>query len=705
MNTSKMLAQGVVWLAFAIVPFIAFLIFGGSTFFPYIVGKNFAFRIAVEIMFAGWVVLALIDPIYRPKKSYLLGALAAFVGIITLAAIFGENPAKSFWSNFERMEGVVTYFHLFAYFIAASTVLIVAGKWRSYLNLHLIAGVMMALYAVLQWAGDITIVQDGTRVNGTLGNAAYMGTYALFNIFLAGLFLVRESFTTTAERVRIGVYGFIVLLQTFVLYHTATRGAMLGLLTGAVVAAILVAIFERERVMLRKGAIGVLVALVVLVGGFIALRDAQFIKDSPVLSRFSSISLTETTTKSRFMIWDMAFQGFKEHPVLGWGMENFNFVFNKYYNPGMYAQEQWFDRAHNVFFDWLIAGGLPALLAYLSLFGVAVYGIWRRAVLLSVVERSVLTGLLAGYFFQNLFVFDNITSLILFFTVLAYIESLQSSVAIKKEKNAKAPFVLSAESVPLLAGAVIVCLIGVVYFVNYKGIMQNMTLVRAISEPSTVGPAHNLKLFKEAIAYESFGTSEAREQLAQVVLQLPQDMKQFAPAREEFVALAIEELKKQAALHATDARYQLFAGSFLGRIGRTDEALGYMGKAAELSPKKQTILFELGNAYYMKKDYAHALEIFRRAYEFAPEYPEAEKLYLQVLIGGKNYATAEQILKAHIARTPGDTEPHLNLAALYLGLGKRNEAVNEIRTAIMIKPEFKEQGEFYIEEIKAGRNP
>ncbi|KKU80214.1 MAG: hypothetical protein UY07_C0049G0004 [Parcubacteria group bacterium GW2011_GWA1_47_8] len=119
MNTSKMLAQGVMFLTFAIVPFIAFIVLGQTTFFPYIVGKNFAFRIVVEIMFAGWVVLAAIDPAYRPKKSYLLGALAAFVGIITLAAIFGENPTKSFWSNFERMEGVVTYFHVFAYFIAA----------------------------------------------------------------------------------------------------------------------------------------------------------------------------------------------------------------------------------------------------------------------------------------------------------------------------------------------------------------------------------------------------------------------------------------------------------------------------------------------------------------------------------------------------------------------------------------------------------
>ena len=159
------------------------------------------------------------------------------------------------------------------------------------------------------------------------------------------------------------------------------------------------------------------------------------------------------------MVWNMAYQGFKEHPMLGWGMENFNYVFNKYYDPNMWGQEQWFDRAHNVFFDWLIAGGLPALLGYLSLFGCAIYCIWRRADELSIVEKSVLTGLLGGYFFQNLFVFDNLTSLIYFGTILAYIdgmshtqvESGKSKAESRKTKDGEdLTFVVSAGAVILL---------------------------------------------------------------------------------------------------------------------------------------------------------------------------------------------------------------------------------------------------------------
>ncbi len=640
----KILANAVVIMGFVAVPFIPFIILSSNTFFPFIVGKNFAFRVVVEIMLAAYLVLAAIDPAYRPKKSYLLGALGAFIGIITIAAIFGENPTKSFWSNFERMEGVVTYFHLFAYFIVASTVLTVRAMWRPYLNLHLAAGAIMAIYAVFQWANVLEIVQDGARVNGRLGNAAYLGTYALFNIFLAGFFLVRESFTTTGERVRVAIYGTIVLLQTFVLYHTATRGAMLGLLAGAILTTLFIAIFERERKVLRMSAAGILLAVVLFIGVFISMRDAQFVKDSPVLSRFGAISLTEQTTKSRFMVWGMAIEGFKERPVLGWGMENFNYVFNEYYNPKMHGQEQWFDRAHNVFFDWLIAGGLPALLAYLALFGCAVYCIWRRGSPLTVVEKSVLTGLLGGYFFQNLFVFDNITSLIYFFTILAFVESLSHKTAVPQKKK-EAHQGVSEDIAFVVSGSAIILAIVLIYTVNYKGYMQNTTLIRAMSEPSKDGPAHNLALFKDTIAYGSFGTSEAREQLGQISLNGFDSSKEVSNIQKSFLSLAVEELAKQADGLPRDARYQLLAGSLLSRIGQADKALPYLIKAHELSPAKQTILFELGSAYYSKKDMAKAEEIFKQAYELAPEYEDAKKFYAQVLAENGKSAEAEQLFK------------------------------------------------------------
>ncbi|MCK9344993.1 MAG: O-antigen ligase family protein [Candidatus Pacebacteria bacterium] len=646
MNIHKFLANAVVLAGFVAIPFIAFIILGQSTFFPFITGKNFAFRVIVEIMLSAWVVLAFIDPAYRPKKSYLLGAFAALIGIITLSAIFGENPAKSFWSNFERMEGVVTYFHLFAYFIVASTVLSVRDLWKPYLNLHLGAGVIMAIYGVLQWAGQVKVVQDGIRINGTLGNAEYLSTYALFNIFLALYMLVRENFETTSGNVRAAIYAVIVVLQTFVLYHSGTRGAMLGLLAGVGLTTLLIAIFEKERKTIRNVAIGALVALGLLVGGFIAARDTAIVQGSPVLSRLAAISPSEGTGKARLMVWGMAYEGFKEKPILGWGMDNFGYVFNKYYDPNMWGQEQWFDRAHNVFFDWLIAGGILGLLAYLSLFGGALFYIWRRQSGLSVVEKSVLTGLLGGYFFQNLFVFDNITSLVLLGTILAYVESFGKTETLPVVENKKINKSEDAEDLTfMISGGAFILAIVLIYIVNYKGFMQNTTLLRALSERTSEGIAHNLNLFKEVLAYNSFGTAEAREQLGSIAMNGLDRSKEITEVQKQFIILASDELEKQVAEVPGEARHQVFAGSFIARTGDIDKAIGYLEKAAELSPTKQAILFELGNVYYNKKEPIKAEETFKRAYELAPEFATAEKYYLQVLLLNGKRAEAEKLFK------------------------------------------------------------
>ena len=83
--------------------------------------------------------------------------------------------------------------------------------------------------------------------------------------------------------------------------------------------------------------------------------------------------------------------------------------------------EPWYDRSHNVFFDWLVAAGALGLLTYLSLYGVTLWFMWKNNNGMPLSEKAILTGMLAGYFIHNFFVFDNLTSYILFFALLAYI--------------------------------------------------------------------------------------------------------------------------------------------------------------------------------------------------------------------------------------------------------------------------------------------
>jgi len=77
-----------------LVPFIPFII-TSSMFFPFITGKNFTFRILTELLFGGWLILALRHSLYRLKFSWIAVSIAVFVGIIALADFFwGESVQK-----------------------------------------------------------------------------------------------------------------------------------------------------------------------------------------------------------------------------------------------------------------------------------------------------------------------------------------------------------------------------------------------------------------------------------------------------------------------------------------------------------------------------------------------------------------------------------------------------------------------------------
>lgn len=724
MNLNKILR----WLALGgifLVPFVP-LVVANNFFFPFITGKAFVFRILVMLATGAWLILALRDEDYRPKNSWILKALAVFFVVISLADIFSANPFKSFWSNFERMEGWVAIFHLFLYFLVAGAMLDSWKLWKKFFQTSIVVSVIMAGYGIFQLAGVLVINQGGVRLDGTFGNATYLAVYILFHIFLTFFLLLRERFGKTGQ----WTYGIIIALQLFILYHTATRGVALGLVGGILIAGILIVLFEKERLFLRKSAKVALITILVLIGGFIAIRNTKFVQNSDSLSRLASISLNEAGP--RFMVWNMGWQGFLERPILGWGQESFNFVFNKYYDPKMYTQEQWFDRSHDIIFDWLIAGGILGLLSYLSIFAALLFYLWfGKNRQLSFSEKAVFTGLLAGYFFQNIFVFDNIGSYIMFFSILAFFHfNFGSPISEKWQKK----LVFDKAMVnKIVVPVIVVAAVFGLYFFNAKPYLTSRTLINALREKTM---DKKFTLFEKALAYNSLGSAEIREQLSQMALavgasQAPTEWKQ------KYFDLARSELLKQLeAPRISDARYELFLGSFLTRFQRYDEALVHLNKAQEFSPKKQLIMFEIGLVYISTSQYDKALEIFQQAYELEKNYIDALNYYaVAAIYAGKNdlvkallepvygttavdgdnfikaYTDTKQyqkvlaIWQARIEKNPSIAQNYIGLGATYLSINQRTKAIEAIQKAIEFDSSFKEQGEYYIREIRAGRNP
>ena len=98
-SKTKNIIVNIIKYGLLVVPVLP-LVVTRSLFFPFVTGRNFIFRIIIEILFVLWVWLMLSDAKYRPKTSPIFYSIICLVGVLFLATIFSISPYKSFWSSF-----------------------------------------------------------------------------------------------------------------------------------------------------------------------------------------------------------------------------------------------------------------------------------------------------------------------------------------------------------------------------------------------------------------------------------------------------------------------------------------------------------------------------------------------------------------------------------------------------------------------------
>jgi len=720
------------------------LIVASSLFFPFITGKNFFFRIAVEILFFFWVFVACFDKNYRPRKSPILIALASTLFFLTLATIFSANPYHSFWSNFERMEGLISHIHLFLYFLILTNVFNppAGGKrgWKWFFTDLIAVSFILVIYGFLQFFGVVAAGQGGARLDATFGNSTYFAIFLIFHLFLIALFFSK----TKNQGIRLGL-ALLFALELILVFMTATRGAILGIVGGAAAFAVIMAILTSNR-KIRYGALSLFAFLTLLIVLFLLFRHSAFIEKNYVFSRLANISITEATTESRLTIWQMSFKGFLERPFLGWGPENFNLVFNKYFEPNLFISESWFDRAHDIVFDWLISAGILGFLAYWSVWGAAIFVVIKayKKKQFTSVETGLFFALFIAYAFHNIFVFDNLTSYFLFFSILGYLhfKYIQTHSEIESEKLLKPQ---DARNIGigcyLLITLVFIAVVFSLYFANMKPILAGRQLLATLGEMGVKGADVDFMLneFDKVFAYKTFGTGEAREQLGSYAERIVAVSNIASQDKTKAITKAIEEMKKQVQESPDDARSWLFLTSLYTKSNQLDSALAAAARAKELSPQKQQIRFVIADIYLTAGQYDKAFEVLKEAYDLDHNYPEAarnlaiasivankkdlaEKIldepeenwvkkfgnegqFINVYARINDFKKVKEIWLVIIEKEPNNPQNHISLAATYLQLAERENAIKELEKTIELNPQFKNQGEYYINEIKAGRNP
>ncbi|MEK7077066.1 MAG: O-antigen ligase family protein, partial [Patescibacteria group bacterium] len=638
------------------IPFLPLYV-SASMLFPFITGKNFAFRIIIEIIFALWAGLAAYKEEYRPRLTPLFKIVTVFVAVVFLADLFSPNPYRAFFSNYERMEGFMMIFHLYLYFVMLVSVFR-ARDWIIFFHATLLASLAVSYIGLMQKLGYRVSLQGGFRVDSTIGNPAYLAAYLLFHIWLLLILMYRFW----KKWWLVGLYGSALLFELVILYFTASRGPVLALVIILVpFIASIVWFWPRiveERIRTASGiapkadavagfgpysgwslgrkVAGVILVLVVAVPLFFwQIRGSDFVQSNQVLSRLVNYSLTETTVKSRFNIWGMSARAALERPILGWGQENYYLVFQKYFDPALFAQEPWFDRSHNIIFDWLIHAGFPGIASYLGMILVACWVIVRgiRKGSFPVWYGIVLAALFLTYLLQNLFVFDNLNTYLLFFAFLAFTEFFAhaSAIAAPPATNARRVETRSDLGRGIAVGVtMILVVVGLLYPLHIKPIFESKALIRALNLPSQEGATLSQveSAFREALAYRSFGDTEVREQLSNMARGVINSSSIPAEARNAFLAFTVDELKKEAAEPAKDVKHLLFLGTILtawaaSDPGRAAEAEAALREAVRLSPTKQIMYFPLAQLYLSTGRGEDAMKVLKTAWELDKNYHEA----------------------------------------------------------------------------------
>ncbi|MBI5663777.1 MAG: O-antigen ligase family protein [Nitrospirae bacterium] len=638
--------KGIIFL----VPFIPICV-TRSMVFPYITGKNFIFRILIEFAAVLWLGLISANKAYRPRNSALTLSVLIFTFIVGLADLLGVSPYNSFWSNYERMEGYITILHLALYFLIAGSVLRINKDWKIFINLFVVVSCFVSLYSLIipvKVAPESLTYHTmyyGSRPHGTIGNPPFLASYLLLSVFL-GLILL---FNTHRIYLKL-VYSLPVIINSIVIYFTASRGAILAAAIGTVIFIlfhILLTNFSLKKKLIKKAALSLVIVLMVVSVGFIAAKHTDFIKRDRTFSRFATM-FSDDSAQGRFLAWKYAWEGIKERPVLGWGQENFIGVYSVNTIP-LVREQIWFDRAHNIIIEWLVSAGILGLFSYLAIFGAAFYILRTsfRKKTVSINEAVTIVTALVVYFIHNLFTFDTINTYLLFFTLLAYIgniDCLNKGNGLKDHSD-PAKNKIRAISVTLLA---LLFFSLIANYVHFKPVKESMLFVQI----SASGPENNsfTKItddFDKALSLNSFGDSYASFGMKSVSNQIIRRNLFMEKGALEFIARTVDELEKGLTVRSHDLKfitdvillYSLIANYEPSFIPRT-EAL--INKGMQVNPEYQWLYMALADLCVLKKDYECSFANVKKVADWDNQNDEKQlKLALAAI-----YASREQIAKS-----------------------------------------------------------
>ncbi|MBT3539010.1 hypothetical protein HOF40_02735 [Candidatus Parcubacteria bacterium] len=602
-----------------------------STMYPAHFGKTVLFQIGIEIL--------LILMFYYLLKSHkrlfhfrlLDWLILGFFISLFIASVFGVDFTRSFWGYQSRAQGLFTLLHFFGLYVLLRQFFGKQKYWK--ILLHSIVGVGV-LSSLVAWIGPYMAVFDGviiesSRLSGLVTNPIFFAAYLIIPTFFSFLLAMQENDNKYKSLL---FFSGLVLLAT--LMATQVRGVLVALIFSIVIFWFGYLFIEKSKkirtIMLSIGI--VLVCLGVSLYFFNIYSDTLY-NNAPKVSRILDISLNTGTGRTRLMAWDIAYEGFKDRPVFGWGPENYQNIFDIYYNPDFLEfslEETLWDKPHNYVMELLSTGGIVTTVFYLAIL------ISLLGYLISLIKKSssknqkiiyliIITAILF-YLVQNLFGIETSYSYQLWFVLMAYIMFEYIS---KKEQEVTDKTYFYKKSAPIF--------LIIFFIITPIFLFQNINMYRAsiymgnARDAAVVGDA-NLWV-TQAKSVLDVPTPFLWEQ----GIFLVQDISLLSEQRvlSKDILQEVEDSLVNIFLSYLNSvpdsfRINLFFGEFYAFMGeyvdlsymeKSDE---YMIKAQSISPLNQRVSFLLSKNYLLEGEINEALSIL---YELVLTYPTSFEVH------------------------------------------------------------------------------
>jgi Tfp pilus assembly protein PilF len=717
------------WLLAAILVPLSVNLWAQQPFEP---AKAALLRSLTWIMAGLWLadgLLARHSPWRELRHNPLLWPALAVAGSQILATILAVDPRLSLYGSYERAQGALTLLSYPLLFLVVAARLRTPGQARRLATAMVATAVPLVGLGLAQALGrdPLGLLTDArSPIYTTLGRSNFTGAYLAMLLPLTVSLWPRQARLDTPKDENAGlltqhlltpdhspalcptrtvvrgepkecfqksgrrgwsawqwVAGGLAVAELGVIGLTLARGAWLA---AAVSLGVMGLLWFWPR-------LGKWPRWVALAGGALGLVA--------VLSGSLWLSREGGSEAARLAIWRATATLIARRPLAGYGPEALGLVFPSVYPPQLvYYQGRGVavDRAHNLFLDWTVAGGVPALVAGLALLAAFFVLGWRAARRAGGPERrAVLIGCVAavaGNVAGNLVSFDVTATATAVWLLMAIVAAGENSPSPRPSspggEGEQARQVGQGAGLGRWAAVgLVVAGIGVAMIqANVRPLAAGVS-ARAAADRAAAGDwAGAIAAQERAVALWPVEPAHHLALSWDLLQQAQRDGRSALPwlQRAEAELLAARDLRPGdfRTWAALSEMYGLWANRWdAAKLGQAEDAYR---QATALAPNNAMLYTAWGMVYQERRQFVPAAAMFRRAADL-----DATDGYAQAHLGDAELAQGhpDEALTAYLQAVhwePGLTYAHLGLARCYWQLGRRQEARASLEQVLQLDP-------------------